>query len=263
MKFYIAVDCEGGACGVSEPGKALSDSRNADYALLQITREADAAARGLFDGGATEVIVWDNHNGSLNLDYDLIDPRCDLAIGAFPSRFPGLDDSFAGVILIGYHAMEGTLSATICHTFSSADVHAIRINGDAVGEMAIDGAVAGEIGIPVLFASSDDKGVAEARSIFPWIETVQTKVSYGWNAAISKHPTRTIEEIHGACRKVAARAQGHWPEAKPFYLPGPILLEVQYKRIDRADEATGRDKGWSRVDAFSVKREIQSIRDWF
>ncbi len=27
---------------------------------------------GLFDAGADQVIVWDNHNGSLNLSYDLL-----------------------------------------------------------------------------------------------------------------------------------------------------------------------------------------------
>ena len=35
-----------------------------EFAQLQATREADAAARGLFDAGADQVIVWDNHNGS-------------------------------------------------------------------------------------------------------------------------------------------------------------------------------------------------------
>ena len=70
MKFAIGVDCEGGACAVGSPGASLNSSRNLEFAQLQATREADAAARGLFDAGVDQVIVWDNHNGSPNLSYD-------------------------------------------------------------------------------------------------------------------------------------------------------------------------------------------------
>ena len=75
MRFAIAVDCEGVACGVGSPGASLNSSRNLEFAKLQATREASAAARGLFDAGAEQVIVWDNHNGSLNLSYDDLDER--------------------------------------------------------------------------------------------------------------------------------------------------------------------------------------------
>ena len=49
MKFYIAVDCEGPACVVGEPGKGLGSGENYRFACLQATREANAAARALFD----------------------------------------------------------------------------------------------------------------------------------------------------------------------------------------------------------------------
>ena len=89
MKFVIGVDLEGAACVVGSPGGSLNDSRNLAFAKLQATREADATARALFDAGATQVIVWDNHDGSLNLDYDRLDPRCDIALGVgFPHRWP-------------------------------------------------------------------------------------------------------------------------------------------------------------------------------
>ena len=97
MKFAIGVDCEGVACAVGSPAGSLNSSRDLEFAQLQATREADAAARGLFDAGADQVIVWDNHNGSLNLSYDLLDSRCDIALGVgFEHRWPGVDDSFDG-----------------------------------------------------------------------------------------------------------------------------------------------------------------------
>lgn len=73
-RFFIGVDCEGVACVVGEPQKGLKDSINYPFAARQATLEADAAARALFDCGAKEVIVWDNHGNGVNLDYDLLDP---------------------------------------------------------------------------------------------------------------------------------------------------------------------------------------------
>ena len=77
-RFFIGVDCEGAACVVGEPHKGLKDSVNYPFATRQAALEADAAARALFDWGAEEVIVWDNHGSGVNLDYSclLYTSRC-------------------------------------------------------------------------------------------------------------------------------------------------------------------------------------------
>ena len=145
------------------PRFSINSSRDLEFAKLQATREADAAARGLFEAGATQVIVWDNHNGSLNLHYDDLDRRCDIALGVgFEHRFPGLDDTFSGVVLVGYHAMDNTEDAVIAHSFSSASYQYMKVNGQEVGEMAIDAAMAGAHGVLIICVASDDKGVAES-----------------------------------------------------------------------------------------------------
>ena len=91
-----------------------------EFAQLQATREADAAARGLFDAGADQVIVWDNHNGSQNLSCDLLDSRCEIALGVgFEHRWPGLDDSLDGILFVGYHAMDNTIDGVMCHSLLS------------------------------------------------------------------------------------------------------------------------------------------------
>ena len=48
MKLMIGVDCEGPACVVGAPSGALGKSRNLEFAKLQATREADAAACGSY-----------------------------------------------------------------------------------------------------------------------------------------------------------------------------------------------------------------------
>ncbi len=260
MKFVVAVDCEGVACGVGSPGASLNESRNLEFAKLQATREADAAARGLFDAGAEQVIVWDNHNGSLNLHYDLLDERCDIALGVgFAHRFPGMDSSFAGVVFIGYHAMDNSEDANMCHTFSSFSYQYMKINGREVGELGIDGHMAGAQGVPVIFAASDDKGIAEAADFFLGVETVKTKDALGWNAAVSKHPKRVVGEIYTGVQRAVARID----EFTPFLFAEPLALEIRYKRIEAAEAASRGLKAGERVDPYSVRWHLQQLADYF
>ena len=49
-------------------------------------------------------IVWDNHGSGVNLDYDLLDARCRIALGSgWQHRWPLLDESCDGVLMVGYH----------------------------------------------------------------------------------------------------------------------------------------------------------------
>lgn len=260
MKFAIGVDCEGVACAVGSPGASLNSSRNLEFAQLQATREADAAARGLFDAGADQVIVWDNHGGSLNLSYDLLDTRCDIALGVgFEHRWPGVDDSFDGILFVGYHAMDNTIDGVMCHSFSSATYQYMKVNGVEVGEMAIDAAVAGEMGVPVIFAASDDKGAAEAEQFFPGIQTVATKQAKAWNAAVSKHPQRAVEEIFEAAKSAAASCGAR----TPFSFGSPIELEVRYKRMEGAQAASRGFRGGERIDPYTVRHRFDRITDYY
>lgn len=260
MKFVVAVDCEGPAGVVGAPGGSLNDApAQYEHARRQATAEASAAARGLFAAGATQVIVWDNHGGGVNLVYDELDERCDIFNGVHAQRLAMLDCSFAGLLFIGYHARDNTLAAPLAHTFSSARFQWIKINGTEVGEMAIDAAVAGALGVPPLLVASDDKAVAEAREFFPGITAVQTKVGYSWNSALSKHPRRVLQEIEAAAQAAAlSRAN-----VKPFAFASPLEVEIRHKRIDTADEACLPAYGWQRVDAYTVKRRLNAITDYF
>lgn len=260
MKFIIAVDCEGVACAVGSPGGSINESRNLAFAQQQATREANAAASALFAAGAQQVIIWDNHNGSLNLDYLALDRRCDIALGVdFPHRWPGIDSTFSGVLLIGYHAMDNTVDGVIAHSFSSASYQWMKINGQEVGEMAIDGAVAGVYGVPVIFVASDDKGTAEAERFFPGVERVTTKQALGWNAAVSKHPLQVVDEISAGVRRATARLE----EFKPFAFADPLTFEIRFKRLEAAQAASRSAAGWERIDAYTVRRTLASILDYF
>lgn len=259
MKFMIGVDCDGPACVVGDPGKALSFSRDMPFAREQATREADAAARGLFDAGAERVMVWDNHGLGSNLLFDRLDRRCEVVLGSgFERRFPGLERSYDGVLMIGYHAMEGTPNAVLAHTYSPHAYRAIRANGVAVGEIALDAAVAGELGVPLLFLASDEQGCAEAKRFMPWVQTVATKQGLGRNCACSKHPVVAEEEIYSGVKRAVERAG----EMTPFTFEKPVRLEIEFRRTTQALKARVRRRNWRLVGLNTLRTTLSSMLEW-
>lgn len=258
MKFMIAVDCEGCACVVGEPGVSLSCSANMAFARGQATREANAAARALFDAGAGQVVIWDNHGDGANLHFEQLDSRCEVVLGSgFSRRFPALDESYTGVLMIGYHAMAGA-AGVLAHSYSSSAYRAIRVNGVEVGEMALDAAVAGELGVPLIFLSSDDQGCAEARCFMPWVETVTTKQALGHNRAFGKHPDTVVADILAG----VDRAVKTLKVKKPFTFAEPVDIELEYKGFMPFLKARLKRPGWRVSGVNRLTKRLSTMLEW-
>src|SRR5215208_4932360 len=102
MKILISVDLEG-ISGVATrretaTGWAAGAAKGTDYerARVWMTGDANAAISGAFEGGATEVLVADAHDGMLNLIWEDLDPRAELIRG-YENRergmIEGIDES--------------------------------------------------------------------------------------------------------------------------------------------------------------------------
>lgn len=259
MRFFVSVDCEGLACVVGAPGTTLTDSANYAFACQEAVREANAAVRALFDAGAEQVIVCDSHGSGVNLPYDKLDERVEIALGSgFGVRFPGMGRDFNGVLFIGYHAMDNTPDAVLAHSYSSKTFQWIEVNGVQMGEIAVDAAIAGEMSVPVIFVSSDDRCIAEAKRFLPWVETVVTKKSFGWNAALSKHPKRVEDEIYRGVQRAVARLR----EMEPFRVESPVTVRLRYKRLEDAERQPRLDRRWTRVDAYTTEAVFERLSDW-
>ena len=155
--------------------------------------------------------------------------------------------------------MDNTIDAVIAHSYSSMTYQWMKINGVEVGEIEMDSHYAGSRGVPTIFLSSDDKGVAEAKRFLPWIETVQTKQSLGYNHAISKHPIRVLDDIYAGVKRAVARRG----EAKPFQFASPVTMEIRYKRIERAQARSRDHSGWERVDAYTIRKTGERLEDLY
>jgi len=267
-KVYISVDFEGAACLVGivgKPTEGLGSGLDCPSAIFHqaqrlVTAETNAAIRGALAAGATEIIVDDCHGCGHNLLYEELHPDAKVLIGTpRPSRFHLLDDSFAGLVLLCYHSMSGTAAGVLSHSFSSVSVHRMLLNGRPVGEIACDAALAGEIGVPVIFVSSDDAGCAEARRLLGRdLITVATKKGLGRNCALSLSPQKAQALTEDGVRRALATARTR----KPYRLKGPFALDYVFKWETQAESAA-HEKGAERINVYTVRRRSDTVSGLF
>ncbi|MBQ2816867.1 MAG: M55 family metallopeptidase [Clostridia bacterium] len=256
MKIFIAVDMEG-ISGINCPDYVLKDRRLYPAGQRLMTKDVNAAVAGCFDAGADEVIVADIHSSSGNILVEELDERALLIAGSpYNPRFPFLDRSVDGMFLMGYHAMAGTYRGNLEHTMSSAAWHKFCVNGVPYGEFESDAELAAEAGVPVIFASGDDKLCEEAAAWLPGIETAMVKQGLGRQAALSYSPKRGNEIVY----KHAKRAVERLIAGEKFLLPeipSPAVVTLTYKMVPDADAANVY--GTRRIDGYTVETTYERL----
>ena len=77
----------------------------------------------------------------------------------------GIDETFDGVIFVGYHSSTTNPNGVRAHTTSSARLAAVHVNGTEMTEGSFNASIAGHFGVPVIMVSGDDAAVEEVRSV--------------------------------------------------------------------------------------------------
>ena len=127
---YISVDMEGVA-GVVTADQLLPGGFEYERFRGFMTAEALAAIQGARDAGATEFVVSDSHGNQENMLIEQF-PADATIIRSSPrplGMMEGIDSSFAAVVFIGYHASTTSPAGVRAHTFSSASLTAVQLNG--------------------------------------------------------------------------------------------------------------------------------------
>jgi D-amino peptidase len=189
-----------------------------------LTGEINAAVDGLYEGGATEVVVWDGHDSSRTLSALDIHPKARLLTGEPISPTLELDPSYSAVIFIGQHAMAGAEKGILSHSYSSQGIQNIWVNNKPVGEIGARTMLAGTFGIPVIMLSGDTAACKEIHELVPEAECAQVKSGVSRTAGFMlSHPA--------ACaliREKARRAIGRLAEFKPYRTAGPVEVKVEF-----------------------------------
>lgn len=230
-KIYVNTDLEG-ISGVYR----FTQTRETTTPLAIQAREyfmGDLAAvvRGLCDGGATEIVVLDGH-GNQALIPHLMEPGAKYITGKpRPRGLYGLDESCAGMVLLGFHAMMGTPDGVLNHTQSSKTENRYWYNGVECGELAQEAIIAGHFGVPPIMVTGDEATCREARKFFgDSCVTVAVKEGIAREAAIL-YP---FEETRKALYEGARRAMAAIPDCRPYRIDLPIKAKKQYLVFENA-----------------------------
>ncbi|AZS78282.1 aminopeptidase [Achromobacter spanius] len=240
MKILISTDIEGVA-GVFHPEQVRAGNGEYERARAWMTAEANAAVQGAFAGGADEILVNDSHGGFRNLLPDGLDERARLVLGKprYLGMMGGLEEGCDAVFMIGYHSRSQG-RGILAHTINSFAFARVFINGMELGEAGLYGALAGEMGVPVILATGDDVFIAETRDTFPGAEWVQTKVAHGQGSGVTLSPMASRRAIAAAAEtavrklKQGASASGE-VKSVPFRIAAPIECRLQTQSAALAD----------------------------
>jgi D-amino peptidase len=197
VKVLISVDMEG-VTGVTHPDDTLA--HGADYAMYRrfMTRDADAAVKGAFDAGATEVIVNDSHMTMRNLLLEDLDPRARVIKGFNKPlcMVQGIDDTVDALVCIGYHSCSGAEGGVLNHTLLGKEVQNLLFDGEPIGETRLNALIAGQFGVPIAFVSGDDTVCHEARGVLgDDLPAYAVKDGIDMLTASCLHPEVTYEGI--------------------------------------------------------------------
>jgi len=257
LKVHISVDMEGIAGVVTAeqlgpPGFEYGRFREF------MTREAVAAVEAAKAAGATEIVVADSHGNGQNLLIEQF-PADVRVIRSWPRRLgmvAGIDDGVDAAIFIGYHAGTSNTTGVRAHTFSSANLTRVAINGANVTEGVWNAAIAGHFGVPVIMMSGDDAAIEEVRKTLGGIEAAETKRSLGFHSALSLTPQAASALVY---KRVSA-ALGKVQTFKPLKVTTPVVVDVSFKNYMPA-EVLAYLPMFERVDSHSIRFRAKDMAE--
>jgi D-amino peptidase len=215
-----------------------------------MTQEVNAAVEAAFAAGASDVTVSDSHGNAQNLLIEKL-PKNVLVVRGFPRPLmmvQGIDETFDGVIFLGYHSSTTNPSGVRAHSFSSARLADVLLNNVSMSEGSFNAAIAGHFNVPVIMVSGDDAAVKEVSSIVGDIEGAVVKWNYGFHSA----KTMTPETAYALIREKVRTALGRIKDFKPYKPKTPVQLDVRFKNY-RPSEILSYLSIVERTDAHSIR----------
>jgi D-amino peptidase len=257
---FMVTDLEGVAGVVSFADQSAPDGRYYDAAKRLATAEINAAVEGMLAAGVEDILIWDGH-GAGGIVFDELHPAAKLLHGRpMPpwSRLDAVFRRYEAVVMIGQHAMAGTLTGNQNHTQSSSTIDTYKLNGRPIGETAQIALYFGALGLPLIFLSGDADACREAEALVPGISTVAVKEGVGRGAAISLSAVEARRRIREGIKRAIEQQQVNPIPA--LIWPGPYVLEKRFFHTDVADAAAAQP-GAERVDSQTVRLRGEDIRE--
>jgi D-amino peptidase len=212
-----------------------------------LTDEINAAIDGLLQGGATEVVVCDNHTGQGFLSLLDLNPKAKLITGFHtkPTTL-GMDPSYAGLVFIGRHAMSGADKGILAHT-QTEQARNVWVNDVPVGELGLVALTGAGFGIPTIMVSGDTAACREALTLFGDVECAEVKSGFNATSGIMLPHRQACDLIRDKARHSMERL----PDFHPYKVKEPVELKVQLAH----DLSTN-------YDTTLLSKGAQQLPDW-
>src|SRR6266849_4560885 len=248
--IFLITDAEGvgGVCRQDQ-----TEPKDQEMRQL-LTGEINAAVEGFLAGGAEEVIVWDGHDGSQTLSTLTIHPKAKLLMGALgPSMF--MDRHFSAVAYVGQHSKANVRGGIMAHSYSSLGIQNMLLNGKPVGEIDVIAAMAGHFGTPVIMLSGDQAAANELHEIGPEAGLAVVKEGIGRYTCISLSAASARELVRDAARRSVSKIGS----IKPYTIPGPVTLQVEYTTRNSLPVGAERRVGAEVLDDRTIRFRGKAI----
>lgn len=262
IKILISVDMEGIAGAVTDQQLGPAGFEYQRFREF-MTQETLAAIEGAREAGATEFVIADSHGNGQNLLIEKF-PADVTLIRSWPRRFAmagGIDNTFDGVMLIGYHASTANMEGVRAHTFSSARLTDVKINNKSISEGMWVAMVAGQFNVPVILISGDNIATKETKDFVGDVEMATVKEALGFHAAKSLTPEASYNLIKAASHKAVKRIK----DFKPYKVQNPVTLDVSFKNY-RPSEALAYLSIIKRIDSHTIRYvgdDMIKVADFF
>jgi D-amino peptidase len=262
VKIYISADMEGVA-GVVTDAQLGPEGFAWKEACGLYTDEVLAVIDELQSAGATDITVSDSHGTGLNLKIERL-PAGVRLVQSWPRRLgmmEGIDDSFDGVILLGYHSGSHNPRGVRAHTMSSANIFEVALNGTLVCEAELSAYIAAHFKVPILMLSGDDAVCAEIATGLPDCEQAIVKRALSYHSADSLTPADACDVLRAATRRALERRSTIQARA----LQGAVTMDITFKN-HRPTELLAYLPSVEQLDAHRVRfvgKDILEVSSFF
>ena len=226
-----------GVAGISRWGQVSAGAAGYEEGRRLYTEELNAAVRGAFAGGASEVVVMDCHGAGGDWSFnslipEALDARCEFVVQTRWTEYTAmLEDGCDVALFVGQHARAGTRTA--CSRTRSA-----RPSGTTCASTARSSArrdqrrPVRDLGHARRARDGRRRRVRGGeRAARPRLKTLAVKQGLGRFSARHLSPVRARELLEAAARDALA----DFGDA-PVYDPGaPCTIEVELGAPDHAD----------------------------
>jgi len=245
VKVFISADIEG-VTGISNWTQASHKEKAYEVFAKRMSEEVRAAVEGALAAGAKEIVVTDAHGTGVNLDIEILGREVTLIqrFNGHPDGMMfGLDDSFDAAMMIGYHSPATYAGNPLSHTLSSRRIHKILLNGELASEWLLNAYTAADKGVPVVFASGDERLGEHVKAHHEEVLFHPTFASHG-ASVVYPHPEKNLEAIRDLSAKALQKRIRPLPVERPFRIEVVFTSHMEayrksfYPQAEKIDDTT-------------------------